>query len=136
MRRAALICMLAATAARAEELVDYEVLNAREIPAPLVEWAGDPAEGEAAASAAGCFDCHNKKLSIAPLLEGASERLNEGEIRLMIVEPRIRFPETDMPAYYAPGVFGEDPDELVRRTRLSAAEIEAVVAWLARGTKK
>lgn len=133
MRRAALIVTLAAGAAGAGTLVDYEVVNARAIPAPLTEWSGDPEEGAAAAARAGCFDCHNPKLNKGPRLDDVGERLSEGEIRLMIVEPRIRFPETTMPSYYAPGVYGEAPDELVGRTRLDAEEIEAIVAWLSRG---
>ena len=128
MRRA-IPFLLIASAAAAGELVDYEVLNAREIPAPLVEAAGD---GEAVMARAGCLDCHNRKLDTAPDLETVGERLSAGEIRLMVVEPRVRFPETAMPAYYAPGVHGVDPDEMVGRTRLSAAEIEAVVAYLSR----
>ena len=52
-------------------------------------------------------------------------------MRLMIVNPSIILPETEMPAYYEVGALGQVPDELVGRTRLTPTEIEQVVAWLA-----
>ncbi|MEX2518269.1 MAG: c-type cytochrome [Paracoccaceae bacterium] len=129
MNRAPLLALfLFAPAALAAELVDYVVLDAATIPAPLVEWSGGPAPGARLYAEAGCAACHDGEAG--PELSEIAERLSEGEIRLMIVEPRVTFPQTEMPAYYTPGRLGEGPDELVGRTRLTALEIEKIVAFL------
>lgn len=129
-RAALLLVTLIAPAAAAEApLVDYVVENAASIPAPLVEGAADPAAGAAVFDAAGCAGCHGA--DAGPDLAGVGARLSEGAIRLAIVNPAILWPETAMPAYYAIGRLGEVPDDLVGRTRLSAGEVEALVAWLA-----
>lgn len=149
MMRLALLLPLVAGAAFAQiagapdpepALADYTVVDAVEIPAPLVELTGARSAIEAAGAAvfeeAGCAACHRapghwRAPRIGPDLSDAGARLSPGEIRLMVVEPRIMRADTDMPSYYAVGVYGEAPDELVGRTRLSAAQIERVVAWLA-----
>ncbi|WP_340109667.1 c-type cytochrome [Pikeienuella sp. HZG-20] len=122
---------LAPVAALAAPLVDYVVEDAASIPAPLAEWSGDPGPGAALYAAAGCAGCHDG--DGAPDFAEMGARLSAGEIRLMIVEPRIVDPETAMPAYYTPGKAGEAPDELVGRTRLTALEIEQIVAFLTAG---
>lgn len=122
LRTVFLSLLLAPFALRAEPLADYVVENAAAIPAPLVEWSGGPAPGEALFVSAGCATCHEG--------EDAPKRLAAGEVRLWIVDPRILSPETTMPAYYAPGRFGDAPDALVGRTRLTALEIEQLVAYL------
>ena len=123
-------------AAAEEPLVDYVVENAAAIPAPLAGWTGPAEAGAAVFGDAGCAECHaapgfEDAPAIGPDLTGVGARLTEGEIRLMIVNPSIILPETDMPAYYEVGVLGEAPDELVGRTRLTPTEIEQAVAWLA-----
>lgn len=139
MKKMLISLLLAAPCAGAfaeDPLVDYTVVDAVEIPEPLTVWSGDPEAGAAVFEAAGCAACHRAPghedaARIGPDLRGVGARLSPGEMRLTIVEPRIAAPETDMPAYYAVGVYGEAPDELVGRTRLSAREIEQLVAWLA-----
>lgn len=124
-----LLLFLIAPAALAQELVDYVVEDAVSIPAPLADWSGGPGPGARLYAEAGCAACHDGEAG--PELSEVAARLNAGEIRLMIVEPRIAFAETEMPAYYTPGRLGEGPDELVGRTRLTALEIEQIVAFLA-----
>ena len=120
----ALIPFVAAPAWADDALVPYTVVDTSTIPAPLVEGAADPERGAALMLGAGCSACHQKDLN------GVSDRLSEGEIRLMIVAPEIRAPETTMPAYYIVGEYGDAPDDLVGRTRLSAPDIEAIIAYL------
>lgn len=123
------ILLLLPAAAAAEPLADYVVEDAASIPAPLApaSGAGDRLFAEH------CAGCHEsgRAPGPAPDLTDVSARLTEGEIRLMIVEPRIALPGTEMPAFYAPGRFGEAPEPMVGRTLLSAGEIEAIVAFLA-----
>lgn len=133
-RTVMLLFALAPFALKAEplgDLVDYIVENGEAIPAPLAPWAGGPAPGAAHYEAKGCAACHDGP--DAPDLKDIAARLTAGEIRLAIVDSRILYPETVMPAYYAPGVFGEAPEELVGRTRLTALEIEQLVAYLTEG---
>ncbi|MFX3653947.1 MAG: hypothetical protein ACN6IW_00480 [Paracoccaceae bacterium] len=125
-----LLLFLGVAAARAEP-VDFVVENASSIPEPLAEWIGGPGPGAALWREAGCAGCH--ETGRAPTLEGAGSRLTAGEVRLMIVEPRVVYPETEMPAYYTPGLAGEVEEALVGRTRLSALEIEQLVAFVLSG---
>lgn len=125
MRRLiALIPFIAAPVLADDALVPFTVVDAAAIPAPLVEGASDPERGAALMLGAGCSACHQKDLN------GVSDRLTEGEIRLMIVAPEIRAPDTAMPSYYIVGEYGASPDDLVGRTRLSAPDIEAIIAYL------
>lgn len=129
-----LLIALAPAAAAEDALVDYIVENAAAIPAPLAE-GGDAATGPAVFAEAQCAGCHATPENedappIGPDLSGVGARLTEGEIRLMVVAPMVPFPNTEMPGYYIVGEIGEVPDELVGRTRLSALEIEHLVAWL------
>ncbi|MEL7463968.1 MAG: c-type cytochrome [Pseudomonadota bacterium] len=130
-----LIAAPLAAAAQTEALVDYVVENGSTIPDPLAEWEGGVEAGAALHQSAGCADCHaapgfEDAPAIGPDLSGVADRLTEGETRLMVVNPRIVLPETDMPAYYAVGQIGEVPDDLVGRTRLTPLEVEQIVAWL------
>ncbi|MFN3262189.1 MAG: c-type cytochrome [Pikeienuella sp.] len=129
--RYAFLTLVVWAAGAAAEHVDYVVENASAIPDPLAEWTGGPEPGAALWREAGCAECHQR--GRAPALEGAGSRLTAGEIRLMIVEPRVVYPETEMPAYYTPGLAGEVEEALVGRTRLTALEIEQLVAFLLSG---
>ncbi|MDT8343485.1 MAG: hypothetical protein RQ752_03535, partial [Thermohalobaculum sp.] len=53
-----------------------------------------------------------------------------GEIRLWLVDPSARDALTTMPGYYLPGQRTGADDPLYNGPRLTAAEIEDLVAWL------
>ena len=108
----------------AADLAPYIVVNANAIPEPLIEGPADPELGAALMLGVGCSACHQKDLN------RISDRMTDGEMRLMIVAPEVRVPDTAMPAYYKVGVYGEVPDDQVGKTRLSAAEVEAIIAYL------
>ncbi len=110
-------------------LLPYTVENAAAIASPLTEAEAGPEGGSILFDSAGCAFCHEE--GTAPRLDDAGARLTEAEMRMMIVDPRIVYPETAMPAYYTPGRFGEAPEPLIGRTLLSATEIERLVEWLA-----
>ncbi|MGB0505806.1 MAG: c-type cytochrome [Pikeienuella sp.] len=119
----------------AADLTPYTVENAASVPVPLAGLTGDAVKGPIVFAKAKCADCHAipgeaEGSAIGPDLNAVGTRLTPGEIRLMLIDPRITYPDTDMPAYYAVGIYGEAPDELVGRTRLTAEEIEALVVWL------
>ncbi|MEO0360612.1 MAG: hypothetical protein AAF322_05870 [Pseudomonadota bacterium] len=135
---AAALAAVFAVAGRAavDAPVDFTVENASSIPEPLIALPpGARGGGGFVFDRAGCADCHKTPdrpdaPAIGPDLSDVGARLTEGEIRLMIVDPRISSPRTEMPAYYAVGVFDDAPDELVGRTRLSAADVERLVELL------
>jgi sulfur-oxidizing protein SoxX len=111
------------------------------IPAPLTGAPGDAARGRAIVldrQRGLCLLCHGGPFpeerfqgDLAPSLAGAGARLNEGQLRLRMVDGRRLNPDTIMPSYFS-------LDGLVRvgrawqgRTVLTAEEIEDVVAFLA-----
>lgn len=118
------IYMVVISAAFAAEIAPYIVVNANAIPEPLVNVAPNPERGAALMLGAGCSACHQKDLN------GIGARMTEGEMRLMLVAPEIRAPDTAMPAYYRVGVYGDAPEDQVGKTRLSADEIEALISYL------
>lgn len=124
MKRLAAILLTIYMPAKAAELAPYIVVNANAIPKPLIEGPAGPELGAALMLGAGCSACHQKDLN------RISDRMTDGEMRLMIVAPEIRIPDTAMPAYYKVGVYGEAPDDQVGKTRLSATEVEAIIAYL------
>lgn len=124
MKRLAAILLIIYMPAKAAELAPYIVVNAKAIPEPLIEGPADPELGAALMLGAGCSACHQKDLNRISL------RMTDGEMRLMIVAPEVRVPDTVMPAYYKVGIYGEASDDQVGKTRLSASEVEAIIAYL------
>jgi hypothetical protein len=112
--------------------VAYAVVNAGAIPEPLGGLTGDPAAGSAAAQAAGCAGCHVLPDGGNDAENGlviAAARLGAGGLRLAIVNLGFREPAFADHAFYDLPPF--DPDaETPPGTLLTAAEVEAIVAWL------
>jgi sulfur-oxidizing protein SoxX len=111
--------------------VAYTVVDGAAIPEPLTETPGDAARGaEIAADPArgGCLACHDGEAS----LDGAGARQPSGRLRLMVVNYAILDPDVGKPAFYdIPEPAGLDDAAPPPETRLTAAEVEDVVAWLA-----
>lgn len=140
MRRAIATAMLilAPLAAPAEDrVVAYRIVDADQIPASLTGATGDAERGRALYAdpeMGDCVSCHGlpgeEKGAEAPALEGIARRLPEGRIRLWIVAPEVIAPGTEMPAYYKPGQRDDPKDPRFGEPRLSAGEIEDIVAYL------
>ncbi len=124
MKRLAAFLLTIYMPANAADLAPYIVVNANAIPEPLIAGPADPELGAALMLGVGCSACHQQDLN------RIGDRMTDGEMRLMIVAPEVRVPDTAMPAYYKVGVYGEVADDQVGKTRLSAAEVEAVIAYL------
>ena len=87
-----------------------------------------------------CLACHaNSDLSeqlfhgeVGPSLDGAGERWTPEELRAIVVDSKAVFGEqTVMPGFYSLNV-GKNVAESVRgKTILTAAQVEAIVAYLA-----
>ena len=126
-----------------ERVVAYQIVNARTIPASLSGQSGDVEAGRKLyfdRELTGCSGCHgspggpgaeaDQAAGAAPKLDRVALRLEEGEIRLWIVAPEVRVPGTAMPAYYEVGQRTDPNDPRFGEPRLSAAEIEDIVAYL------
>ena len=127
---------LAGPARGAEPVVAYTITDASEITESLTGTDGDAAAGRAlfADPRVGCAVCHgmpgSARIRSASDLDGAGRRLSAGAIRLWIVAPQVRQPDTGMPAYYAAGQRLGADDPLYGGPALTAAEIEDLVAYL------
>ncbi|MEM7212423.1 MAG: c-type cytochrome [Pseudomonadota bacterium] len=141
----AVFAMLCSQVMADDRVVAYEIVNGRSIPKSLTANPGDPEIGRRLyfdREITGCSGCHgspggpgaqpNADASNAPQLAGVADRMDEGVLRLWLVAPQVMDPETSMPAYYAVGQRSDENDPLYGSTRLSAAEIEALVAYLMR----
>ena len=110
---------------------------------------GDPARGREVVgnkSLGNCVACHaNSDMSdipfhgeIGPMLDGAGERWSEAELRGIVANAKMMFPDSMMPSFYKVDGFtrpgnaytGEAADDSFGPL-LTAQQIEDVVAYLA-----
>ena len=116
-----------------------EVTAEDSIPASLTGAKGDPARGRAIVAnrqVGLCLLCHSGPFpderfqgNLAPDLR-SSARLNEGQIRARIVDPRKSNPESIMPAYFDTSGRTRVAASFRDKTILSAEQIEDIVAYL------
>lgn len=126
---------------------------AKSIEPPLAGHRGDPERGVRWAVSpqhGHCIACHEIPLlkeritpdqpdskrrfgyhgTVAPPLEGVAARFSEGELRLLIVDPRAVLPTAIKPAYHSlDGLHGVAP-ACAARPVLSAPQVEDIVAFL------
>ncbi len=141
------IALVGTSAAMAdvERVVSYTIVNAREIPESLTGSDGNPELGRRLyfdRAQTGCSGCHgspsgpgaqpNSSGPAAPPLSGIASRRTEGRLRLWLVAPEVIRPGTEMPAYYTVGQRSDPEDPRYGEPRLSAAEIEDLLAYLMR----
>ncbi|MEQ8659627.1 MAG: sulfur oxidation c-type cytochrome SoxX [Gammaproteobacteria bacterium] len=137
-RRRCLLTGLLVAASLGAVAADYSVRDYA-IPAPLTATPGDPVRGAAVVvdrRRGNCLSCHAVPLdaeffgTTGPSLAAVGARLDAGQLRLRVVDPKVINPMTMMPAYYkTDGLYRVAP-EYVGRPILSAQEIEDVVAYL------
>ena len=138
----AMLGMALALPAAAGNVVAYEIVNGREIPASLTGQPGDPEAGRKLyfdRQLTRCSGCHGspegpvaQTETDAPSLSGVAERLLEGAIRLWLVAPQVIAPGTSMPGYYSIGQRDDPADPRYGEPLLTASEIEDLVAYLMR----
>lgn len=129
--------------AQTARVVPYEIVNARSIPTSLTGGPGNAELGRRLffdRDMTGCSGCHgspggpaaqlNRDTANAPSLKGVARRLGEGTLRLWLVAPGLLNANTAMPAYYEIGQRDDPLDPRFGEPRLSAAEIEALIAYL------
>ncbi|HZV20445.1 MAG TPA: sulfur oxidation c-type cytochrome SoxX [Hyphomicrobiales bacterium] len=95
---------------------------------------GDPERGRAIfvdRQKGDCLSCHKVTVlspvaeqgSIGPPLDRIGSRYSEGQLRQIVVDPKIYFPDTMMPSYY--GAAGSAEPSV-----LTAAEVEDLIVFM------
>lgn len=138
--------------ALAGEIAPTEVsFDGYEIAESLTGTPGDPAEGKAVMvtkSMGNCISCHAAEDyadspfagNIGPALDGAGDRWSEAELRGIVVNAKMAFDGTVMPAFYKTEGFIRLGDAFTGKAwpegtpvtpLLTAQQVEDVVAYLA-----
>ncbi|MCH7935832.1 MAG: sulfur oxidation c-type cytochrome SoxX [Proteobacteria bacterium] len=83
-----------------------------------------------------CLACHVMPIPeqtfhglIGPDLNGVAGRRSAGEVRLLIVNPKLVNPDTIMPAFYRKDGFERVMKKFQGKTMLSAEQVEDLVAY-------
>lgn len=102
---------------------------------------GDPARGRLVMidkAKGNCLACHRVPAlseepahgDLGPNLNGAGGRFTEAQLRQIIVDPKLLFPNTVMPAFHIVPDFQRVPRSLAANTVLAPGEVEDVIAFL------
>ncbi len=140
------------TEKKTSKLVEYEIFNliqSKSIPKPLAGKKGNWKRGEALILDAGkgnCLQCHRidqflekaKKNpdvygnmgEIGPSLDGVASRYKDSQLRLILVNAKLVFPETIMPAYYRIEGLTRVDDKYLDKPIMSAQDIEDILSFL------
>lgn len=138
---AAAVAMTMSVGAASADMVKYTVVDGSAIPASLTGKAGDAANGKKVfvnRKLGNCLACHAvSSLSdqpfhgdIGPSLDGVAERYTEGEMRLRIVNPKVIYDGTIMPAFYRVDGMHRVMDQFKGKPILTAQQVEDVIAYL------
>ncbi|MCI4662591.1 MAG: c-type cytochrome [Neomegalonema sp.] len=122
-------------AAQQTMMLSYEIIDGERINDPLTDTPPDAERGRALfadINEAGCLSCHRVSGmgGMGRALDGIADRVSPAALRLWLVNPKIRQPQTSMPAYYE--IAGQDPqaEDFTGEPRLSAQQIEDLIAFL------
>ncbi|MBU0641981.1 MAG: sulfur oxidation c-type cytochrome SoxX [Alphaproteobacteria bacterium] len=139
---------LTASAAMAEVAPGSIQFEEGAVAQSLTGTAGNPAEGRTimtTKSVGNCVSCHAATDyadvpfpgEVGPLLDGAGSRWTEAELRGLVVNPKMTFEGTVMPAFYKVDGFTRPGDAFTGKAApadlpplLSAQQVEDVVAYL------
>lgn len=111
------------------------------VTAPLTATAGDPAQGAkvfANRKLGNCLACHeNADMSDAPFhgevgppLDGVGSRWEAAELRGIVSNAKMTFPDTIMPAFYIDAGYERPLDKFAGKSILSSQDVEDLVAYL------
>lgn len=139
-RSAALALLLTACGAREFHLVSSDEIEGDAISAALTDTAGDPTRGEHVfvdRDRGHCILCHAVNGleaefhgNVGPDLTLVGDRLDQGQLRLRIVDYQIVQPGTLMPSYYRIHDLYQVGDAYKGAPILTAQEVEDLVAYL------
>lgn len=134
-----LLATVGSQGASGAELLPYTV-QGDSVPQPLGGLAGDPERGREVVldrRRGNCLICHSAPVpdepfqgELGPALAGVGARLDEGQIRLRLIDQSRISPRTIMPPYYRVEGLRDVAPEYQDKPALEAQEIEDVVAYL------
>ena len=137
-----LVCMLAGSSAFAADVMPANVVfNDGVVGAALTAQAGDPAAGRKVfmnRKLGNCLACHaNEDMSdqsfhgeVGPALDGVADRWEAAELRGIVVNSKMMFEGTIMPAFYKDAGFERNLKKFQGKSILNAQQVEDVVAYL------
>ena len=137
-----LVCLLAGSSAFSADVMPANVVfNDGAISATLTAQAGDPAAGRKVfmnRKQGNCLACHaNEDMSdqsfhgeVGPALDGVADRWEAAELRGIVVNSKMMFEGTIMPAFYKDGGFERNLKKFQGKSILNAQQVEDVVAYL------
>lgn len=125
---------------QAEELVAIQI-DKDSISKPLTSQPGNPKTGAAVMAGrtlGNCLACHKVSRlqseafhgDVGPSLDGVAGRWNEAQLRLIVVNPKVLFEDTAMPAFYRTSGLHQVRREFQEKPMLTAQQVEDVVAYL------
>ena len=125
--------------AQAADMVKFKIVD-ETIPASLTGKPGDAANGKKVVigrKKGNCLACHIMPIPeeqfhglTGPDLHGVGDRMDEAELRMRIVDPKIIDSDTMMPSFYRTADLHRVLKKFQGKTILSAQEVEDVVAYL------
>ena len=137
-----LVCLFAGSSAFAGDVMPANVVfNDGAIGVTLTAQAGDPAAGRKVfmnRKQGNCLACHvNEDMSdqsfhgeVGPALDGVADRWEAAELRGIVVNSKMMFEGTIMPAFYKDGGFERNLKKFQGKSILNAQQVEDVVAYL------
>ena len=122
------------------KLVNYKIVDDSSIPKSLTAKPGNPKKGRKLAihrKKGNCLACHKMPIpeqqfhgEIGPNLAGVGSRHSAGELRLLIVNPKVVNEDTIMPAFYKNTGFNAVLKKFKGKTVISAQDVEDIIAYL------
>jgi sulfur-oxidizing protein SoxX len=137
-----LVCLFAGSSAFAGDVMPANVVfNDGAIGVTLTTQAGDPAAGRKVfmnRKQGNCLACHaNEDMSdqsfhgeVGPALDGVADRWEAAELRGIVVNSKMMFEGTIMPAFYKDAGFERNLKNFQGKSILNAQQVEDVVAYL------
>ena len=137
-----LVCLFAGSSAFAGDVMPANVVfNDGAIGVSLTAQAGDPAAGRKVfmnRKQGNCLACHaNEDMSdqsfhgeVGPALDGVADRWEAAELRGIVVNSKMMFEGTIMPAFYKGDGFERNLKKFQGKSILNAQQVEDVVAYL------
>ena len=137
-----LVCLFAGSSAFAGDVMPANVVfNDGAIGVTLTAQVGDPAAGRKVfmnRKQGNCLACHaNEDMSdqsfhgeVGPALDGVADRWEAAELRGIVVNSKMMFEGTIMPAFYKDSGFERNLKKFQGKSILNAQQVEDVVAYL------
>ena len=135
----ALSFALSTNAIAAEKMMMKYVVKDGKIAKSLTGKPGNAANGRKLAinrKLGNCLACHVMPIPeqtfhglVGPDLNGVASRRSAGEVRLLIVNPKLANPDTIMPAFYRKDGLHRVMKKFQGKTMLSAEQVEDLVAY-------